>query len=29
MDYSRIVPVVEYIGDEVTRLFEESGAAHG
>jgi heat-inducible transcriptional repressor len=29
MDYSRIVPVVEYIGDELTRLFEEGGAAHG
>jgi heat-inducible transcriptional repressor len=29
MDYSRIVPVVEYIGDELTRLFEEGGAVHG
>jgi heat-inducible transcriptional repressor len=28
MDYSRIVPVVEYIGDSLTRMLEEGGATN-
>jgi len=28
MDYRRIVPVVEYIGDSLTRMLEEPGAQH-
>lgn len=28
MDYGRIVPVVEFIGDTLTRMFEEPGATH-
>jgi heat-inducible transcriptional repressor len=29
MDYGRIVPVVEFIGDTLTQMLEEPGAAHG
>ena len=29
MDYGRIVPVVEFIGDTLTRMLEEGGFAHG
>ncbi|MEE4273572.1 MAG: heat-inducible transcriptional repressor HrcA [Thermoanaerobaculales bacterium] len=29
MDYARIVPVVEFIGDSLTRMLQESGAMNG
>jgi heat-inducible transcriptional repressor len=29
MDYARIVPVVEYVGDSLTKMLEEPGATHG
>lgn len=29
MDYQRIVPVVEYIGDSLTQMLGDSGAMHG
>lgn len=29
MDYARIVPVVEYIGDSLTRMLQEPGAMNG
>ncbi len=29
MDYARIVPVVEYVGDSLTRMLEGHGATHG
>jgi heat-inducible transcriptional repressor len=29
MDYQRIVPVVEYIGDSLTQMLDASGASHG
>ena len=29
MDYSRIVPVVEFIGDSLTKMLQEPGAMHG
>lgn len=29
MDYARIVPVVEYVGDSLTKMLEEPGAMHG
>ena len=29
MDYTRIVPVVTYIGDSLTRMLQEPGAMHG
>jgi heat-inducible transcriptional repressor len=29
MDYARIVPVVEYVGDSLTQLLTEPGALHG
>ena len=29
MDYSRIVPVVDFIGDSLTKMLQEPGAMHG
>jgi heat-inducible transcriptional repressor len=29
MDYARIVPVVEYVGDSLTKMLEEPGATNG
>jgi heat-inducible transcriptional repressor len=28
MDYGRIVPMVEFIGDTLTKMLEEPGATH-
>jgi heat-inducible transcriptional repressor len=29
MDYTRILPVVEYVGDSLTKMLQEPGAMHG
>ena len=29
MDYARIVPVVEFIGDSLTKMLQEPGAMNG